>query len=315
MWRKQIRAITGRGVELLRSTPRPVAAVHTHGARLPRHERHGRLRRRAARRVGAGNVRHAGGRPPAARHIWAATPIRAVFLPKLIDYWRQGRFPFDRLITTYGFDEIGKAFHDCEAGTVIKPVLEGGARHEPGNPPQAGRVWARTQHGSVRRYHRRCSRALQPPLPDRLQVTRDHEYGPDERQRLDIFAMPRAGEGAGAGLRAGRRLRAWRQALAEGQPFYDNIGGFAARNGMVGVTMNYRLAPTHKWPAGTDDMALAIDWLRANIAHFGGDPERISLSGTSAGAVHVGCYVALREPKIAGAIMISGALRYVEPRP
>ncbi len=32
--------------------------------------------------------------------------------------------------------------------------------------------------------------ALQPPLPEALRVTRDHEYGPDERQRLDIFAMP-----------------------------------------------------------------------------------------------------------------------------
>ncbi len=45
------------------------------------------------------------------------------FLPMLIDYWRQGRFPFDRLIQTYAFDEIAKAFHDCEEGTVIKPVL------------------------------------------------------------------------------------------------------------------------------------------------------------------------------------------------
>jgi len=48
------------------------------------------------------------------------------FLPMLIDYWRQGRFPFDRLIQTYAFNEIGKAFHDCEAGTVIKPVLKVG---------------------------------------------------------------------------------------------------------------------------------------------------------------------------------------------
>jgi Zn-dependent alcohol dehydrogenase len=31
-----------------------------------------------------------------------------VFLPKLIDYWTQGRFPFEPLITTYDFDEIGQ---------------------------------------------------------------------------------------------------------------------------------------------------------------------------------------------------------------
>jgi acetyl esterase/lipase len=147
--------------------------------------------------------------------------------------------------------------------------------------------------------------ALQPPLPDGLCITRDHGYGPDERQRLDIFAMPGLTKApvlvfvpGGGFVRGDKR--------SPGQPFYDNFGGFAARNGMIGVTMNYRLAPAHQWPAGTDDMGLAVDWLRANIADFGGDPERIYLCGTSAGAVHVGSYVALREARIAGAIMISG---------
>lgn len=146
---------------------------------------------------------------------------------------------------------------------------------------------------------------LQPPLPEGLSVTRDHEYGPDERQRLDIFAMPGLKQApvlvfvpGGGFVRGDKR--------SPGMPFFDNIGGFAARNGMVGVTMNYRLAPAHQWPAGTDDMALAVDWLRANIAQYGGDPDRIYLMGTSAGAVHVGSYVALREARIAGAIMISG---------
>ncbi|MBO9576134.1 MAG: alpha/beta hydrolase [Sphingobium sp.] len=147
--------------------------------------------------------------------------------------------------------------------------------------------------------------ALQPPLPEGLQVTRDHEYGPDERQRLDIFAAPGLSKAPvlvfvpGGGFMRGDKR-------SPGGVFYDNFGGFAARNFMIGVTMNYRLAPAHQWPAGTDDMALAVDWLRANIADFGGDPERIYLCGTSAGAVHVGSYVALRDARIAGAIMISG---------
>lgn len=149
--------------------------------------------------------------------------------------------------------------------------------------------------------------ALQPPLPQDVQVTRDHEYGPDERQRLDIFAMPGLSKAPVLVFVPGGGFVRGDKRSPGGQPFYDNFGGFAARNSMVGVTMNYRLAPTHKWPAGTDDMALAVDWLRANIAQFGGDPERIYLVGTSAGAVHVGSYVALRDAKIAGAVMISGA--------
>jgi len=146
---------------------------------------------------------------------------------------------------------------------------------------------------------------LQPDPPAGLVLTRDHAYGPDTRQRLDIFAMPGARKAPvlvfvpGGGFVRGDKH-------TPGTPFFDNIGAFAARHGLVGVTLNYRLAPAHKWPAGTDDMALAVDWLRANIAEFGGDPERIYLMGTSAGAVHVGSYVALREARIAGAIMISG---------
>ncbi len=46
-----------------------------------------------------------------------------LFLPKLADYWRQGRFPFDRLLTFYPFAEIDRAFADAHSGKAIKPVL------------------------------------------------------------------------------------------------------------------------------------------------------------------------------------------------
>jgi len=45
------------------------------------------------------------------------------FIPMLIEYWRQGRFPFDRLLHFYDFAEIGRAFADVAAGRVVKPVL------------------------------------------------------------------------------------------------------------------------------------------------------------------------------------------------
>jgi len=46
-----------------------------------------------------------------------------LFLPKLIELQRQGRFPYERLIKTYPFEDINKAFADSIAGTAIKPVL------------------------------------------------------------------------------------------------------------------------------------------------------------------------------------------------
>jgi aryl-alcohol dehydrogenase len=50
-----------------------------------------------------------------------ATPD--LFIPKLIELYLQGRFPFDQLITFYPFAEINQAVKDMEAGRVIKPVL------------------------------------------------------------------------------------------------------------------------------------------------------------------------------------------------
>lgn len=49
-----------------------------------------------------------------------------VFIPQLIDYHMRGMFPYDRLIKFYPFADIAQAFHDSEAGTAIKPILQMG---------------------------------------------------------------------------------------------------------------------------------------------------------------------------------------------
>ena len=51
----------------------------------------------------------------------SSTP--STFLPKLLELNQQGRFPYDRLITTYDFSDINKAFEDAKSGVTIKPVL------------------------------------------------------------------------------------------------------------------------------------------------------------------------------------------------
>lgn len=50
--------------------------------------------------------------------------VPKVFIPKLIAYYQQGLFPFDKLIKEYDFEDINQAFSDSESGKTIKPVLK-----------------------------------------------------------------------------------------------------------------------------------------------------------------------------------------------
>ncbi|MDN5915079.1 MAG: NAD(P)-dependent alcohol dehydrogenase [Pseudonocardia sp.] len=49
--------------------------------------------------------------------------VPQVLIPRLIDLWRQGRFPFDRLVETFPLSRINEAEQASMAGKVVKPVL------------------------------------------------------------------------------------------------------------------------------------------------------------------------------------------------
>ncbi len=149
------------------------------------------------------------------------------------------------------------------------------------------------------------------PGPD-VEVHRDVAYGPDPRHRLDIFVPATGATRAavvlfvhGGGFVAGDKG-------APDAPFYNNVGLWAARSGCIGVTMTYRLAPAAPWPAGSEDVGAAVQFLRASARRWGGAPDGIFLMGQSAGAVHVAGYVAMPRLHaalnggVAGAIMVSG---------
>lgn len=48
---------------------------------------------------------------------------RDTFIPRLVDLWKAGRFPFDRLVRFYDFDRINEAIADSASGKTIKPVV------------------------------------------------------------------------------------------------------------------------------------------------------------------------------------------------
>jgi len=68
-----------------------------------------------------------------------------------------------------------------------------------------------------------------------------------------------------------------------------------ARNGVICVTINYRLGiegflpiPGVPTNLGLRDMIAALEWVRENIANFGGDPANVTVFGESAGAMSIG---------------------------
>lgn len=146
-----------------------------------------------------------------------------------------------------------------------------------------------------------------------IQTVRELAYGPHSRHRLDIYNRPGTRDApVVAFVHGGAFVRGEKDATPE---IYGNFTRYFARHGCVGVNIEYRLAPEAAYPAGAEDVAAAIAWIRTNIGRHGGDPERIVLAGHSAGAAHAGAYAC--DPIVSktnghglvGLALLSGRLR------
>lgn len=69
-----------------------------------------------------------------------------------------------------------------------------------------------------------------------------------------------------------------------------------ARTGSVVVSVDYRLAPEHPFPAAVEDVLAVARWVAGHAGQVGGDPDRLGLAGDSAGA-NIVAAVAL-EPEV-----------------
>ena len=57
------------------------------------------------------------------RGVVEGDSVPQVFLPQLVRFWEDGRFPVERLLSHYDFERIEDAVRDAESGEAIKPVL------------------------------------------------------------------------------------------------------------------------------------------------------------------------------------------------
>jgi acetyl esterase len=79
--------------------------------------------------------------------------------------------------------------------------------------------------------------------------------------------------------------------------------------GCVVASVDYRLAPEHKFPAAVDDAFAATRWLAANATSIGADPDMVAVGGDSAGA-NIAAVVALMARDAGGPALVAQHLVY-----
>ncbi|WNE94004.1 alpha/beta hydrolase [Streptomyces luomodiensis] len=155
--------------------------------------------------------------------------------------------------------------------------------------------------------------------PARYALLRDLPDTPvDERVKVQNLFVP----GPGGQL----RLRVYRPEIHEDLPMILYVHGGAFTYGSpeaeeerslryardaraVVVSVDYRLAPEHPYPAAADDAYAALTWIAANAAQIGGDRERIAVAGGSAGG-NIAASTVLRARDLEGPHVVFQSLTY-----
>jgi acetyl esterase/lipase len=121
------------------------------------------------------------------------------------------------------------------------------------------------------------------PKDPALTSARDVSFGPDPRQKLDVYTPrnPSGGTGVPAPVAVFIYGGSWDSGRRQD---YNWVGRALAARGFVTVVADYRLYPDVRFPAFVEDGALAVKWAVENAGRFGGDSSRIVLAGHSAGA-------------------------------
>ncbi|MCW5771145.1 MAG: alpha/beta hydrolase [Rhodospirillaceae bacterium] len=106
-----------------------------------------------------------------------------------------------------------------------------------------------------------------------------HRYGPSEDEVLDLFP-PVAGTGGGAPIHVFVHGGAWRSLTKDESAFPAPT---FVENGVIFVALNFSVLPKVRLPDMIAQCVRAVLWVREHARDFGGDPERLYLSGHSSG--------------------------------
>lgn len=125
------------------------------------------------------------------------------------------------------------------------------------------------------------------PAADLPPLQKDIEFAKSGDVSLKLDAFVPEGEGPfptcilvhGGGFTKGTK-----------QSFITPIFEPLSKAGFVWFTIDYRLAPAHRWPVLADDVQTAIRWVKEHAKEYKVDPKRIALIGESAGG-HLVSYV------------------------
>ena len=140
-------------------------------------------------------------------------------------------------------------------------------------------------------------------------VSDEIAYGSEEGQRLQVYSGVNRNHSRNAApivllVHGGGFARGNLQAFASAATYFAGLG-------YIAVNMTYPLVPNASWPSGSESVAAAVDWIKANASELKGNPDQIFVLGQSAGASIVTEFlfrpglVDGDSPTVAGAILAS----------
>lgn len=133
--------------------------------------------------------------------------------------------------------------------------------------------------------------ALQFPYhPRAMQLHKNIPYGPHQRNKLDVWRTSTTPTNAPVIMYVHGGSWIFGDKREQARPMLHE---FVAR-GWIVVAINYRLAPKNLWPAHIEDVTRALGWVKKNIHSYGGDADRLVISGGSAGG-HLAALAALTQ--------------------